>query len=475
MKRITAPVCIVIILMVFSLLLSCSQNGNNETEEFLIDLEPISNGGKPDFGGATFSVWSNILEGDPDALFDYFPGTLELDLVYQRVHEIEEEFNCTIEVKSDGTRRLTGVVPELVSGLYVGDVMFLTSPADPIRAGCLYRLDGLTDYLDYNDTEKYGGYGYLEQGVYNSIPYTVTPVRWIGKQARTGFGLFTVNENIIIRNALTDPREYVEAGTWNWDTFEQIIPDYHINDGSVTTASVNFTWSIYDLAMMNGFEYYTIMSDGVAVPALDSVQSKEVLDYCARLFTQYQDCITFDDQNTMIPKFKNNEIVMTQMAVTHIIRLLSWDVSNYGLVPMPCGPHGTYGEWRTGYSENIAFGIFYNTNEPEAAAVIIDRFCDPLTGYETDEKLEDFLMTTFFDERDVKLIMSMSKNKDIRWEYWPTGGFWDFFNTATSMAKLGRSSTEVIEKYGGESIKTIEEQVIPNIEFIEKYKADHNN
>ena len=466
MKRV---ISLVLLIILTAALFSCSQP---ENEVFDVDLNADTETDRTDFDGFEISVWSCTLDGNREALFGYVPGTLASDLVLKRIRDIETEFNCRLSVNTDGTGRLTGVVPALASGTYVGDVMFLSSPADSIRAGLLYRLDALQEYIDYTDIYKYGGYGSLEQGLYNSVPYTVSPARWPGKQ-ETGYSIFAVNENIIMRNALTDPRDYLENGEWTWDTFERCLTDYRIDDGSVKTTSVNFTWSILDLCMMNGGDYYTIQDNGTIVPALDSEQIAEALDYCSRIFTQYQDCVTFHGHDAMLPRFKNNEIVLTQTCFDHIVRFMSYDMENYGIVPMPCGPRGKYGEWIAIHSEHIAFGIFYNTNDPVASAMVVDRFCDPLDGYETDEELKEYISDVFFDDRDVELLMELTRH--MRWQYWPITPIYDFFTTATSAAKTGKSSAEIIEKYSGGAVQSIIKHVIPNVEFIENFKANQNH
>ena len=145
MKRIISLFLVVISVFV---LFGC---GQAEKEEFLLDFDSLSDSDKPDFDGTVFNVWSCTLDGNREALFSYVPGTLGSDLLYERIHDIENEYNCKLNIQTDGTGRLTGVVPALLSGSYVGDVMFLSSPADSIRSGLLYPLDALADYIDYND------------------------------------------------------------------------------------------------------------------------------------------------------------------------------------------------------------------------------------------------------------------------------------------------------------------------------------
>ena len=359
----------------------------------------------------------------------------------------------------------------MMSGDYVSEVIFTSGPTAFIKAGFYHRLDSVEEYLDYTDAAKVGTIGLLEQGIYHGIPYAVTPAAWPGKQTVTSFGVFIVNENLVSRYGLVDPRDYVENREWTWDTFERILPEYNIDDGSVQANAVNITWSILDFAMMNGADYVKENEDGTIVAALDSEEIRETFDWCARVFTEHEDSVTFNGHDAMLNQFFSDGVVMAQTAIDHVIRFFSYEVSNYGIVPMPCGPKGTYGQWSNAHSENVSFGIMVNAREPEASAMVINRLLDPFEGYETEEDLKEYMSDYFYDDRDLDLLMNFYKNS--RWNY-VDFGLWDYFTTATSQTQLGKSGTEIIEKYAEAANSKVEEYVVSSYEFIRQYKSEHS-
>ena len=461
---------LLVVLMIFAMC-SCSQTAK---EEFLEDFNAGMGGSKTDFGGFECTIMQNhMAETSPTSLFSYPSGTLMEDMLLERIKEIEKDVNCKITVKTDGTIRLDSIVPVLASGSFVADILFTSGQQSFVRAGFCFPLDAVQDYLDYTDEEKYGGYGLLEPGIYKGEVYSVSPTRWPGKQIVTSYGVFVVNENLVARYGKTDPRDYVENGEWTWDTFERIIPDYQIEDGSVKATALNITWGIMEFAFMNGLQYYTIQDDGTILPAIDSPEVAETLDWCAKLFTENKDYITFDGHDTMLAKMLNDELVMSKTAVDHIIRFMSYKLDNFGVVPMPCGPKGTYGEWANAYHENIAFMILYNTMEEVCAATVIDRLCDPFRGYETEDDLKEYMSDIFFDERDIDMIMNYYKNT--RWAYQSVTSIYDFFNNATTATSNGKSSAEILSSQAERVNDSIIKEIIPNVEILESLKNDGNN
>ncbi len=468
MKR---TVCMLIVILIAFAICSCAATDN---EEFLVDFNSGFDSGKIDFGGFECTIMQNhMAETTATSLFSYPSGTLMEDMLLQRKKEIENDVNCKITIKTDGTIRLDSIVPVLASGSFVADILFTSGQQSFVRAGFCFPLDAMTDYLDYTDSSKYGGYGMLEPGLFKGTVYSVSPIMWPGKQIVTSFGVFVVNENLISRYGRVDPRDYVENGEWTWDTFEKVIPDYQIDDGSVQATAVNITWGLLEFAMMNGMQYYTIQDDGSVLPAIDSPEVAETLDWCSRLFANNKDYITFNDHETMLAKMLNDELVMSKTAVDHIIRFMSYKLDNFGVVPMPCGPHGTYGEWTNAYHENIAFMILYNTLEEKCAATVIDRFCDPFEGYETEDDLKNYMSNIFFDDRDLDVIMSLFRNT--RWAYQSVTSIYDFFNNAATATANGKSSAEILSSQAERVNETIIKEVIPNVEFIESLKSSNGN
>ena len=446
---------------------SCAQTTE---EEFLLDLNGMNGDSSTiDLDGYECSIMqADLVEGD-GGLFSYPDSTLMADMILERFDEIEEGWNCTIKVENDGSDRLNSLLPILASGSYAHEFIYVSNPMNFASVGMLYPLSVMTDQIDYTNSEKYGSSGIIEQGVFNGELYAVSPVLWPGKQMVTSYGVFAVNENLVMRYGKTDPRDYVENGEWTWDNFGEIIPQYEIDDGSVKAKALNISWSLIDFAMMNGMDYIKVEEDGTVLPAIDSKAVADTLDWCSDLFTTHSDCISFDDHWGMLPKFLNDEIVITQTAVDHIIRFMSYDMDNYGVVPMPCGPNGTYGKWANAYAEYVCFGILVNAKQPEAAAMIIDRLCDPFEGYETKGDLKDYLSEYFFDDRDLDFVMNYFENS--RWNYWPSAPIYDFFSSAKGETSRGRSSAEILSKNAERVNLAIEEYVVPNYEFMKQFET----
>lgn len=456
-------VSIIIVLLFLFAICSCTQG---EKEEFLLDFDSVSNTDTVDLGGYDCTI---VQDYDLDHPFQYPVGTLMGDLYLKRLKDISDEYNCKISIQTI----LGNETARIASNLYVGEIACSHSPHNPAKDGLYYPLDALRDYLDYTNAEKFGSPGILEQGMFNGIPYTVSPVSWPGKQKLYAYNIFAVNEDTVSKYNLTDPREYVEKGEWTWDTFEKVLPDYHVVDGEYTSTAMNLTWSILDFTMMNGVQFFAVQNDGKMVPALDSQNVIDAFDWCSNLLRNHADIITYLGHYDMVAAFINGNITLAQTSFSHMINEMIYDVDNYGVVPFPCGPNGTYGEWVNAYSGADSMAIWVNAHEPEAAAMVIDRIFEPFEGYETLDDLQAYASTIFYDKRDVELFTTFMKYS--RWNYY-TLGIWDYFQNATSAAKTGKTGAEIVERTSGSANEKVRQYVIPNaetiMELIEEEKSD---
>lgn len=458
MKKIIS--CILLMVLTFGIC-SCA---NHSAEEFLLDLNGLnSNGAQIDLDGYECSIIQGF---EIDQPFYYPFDTLMADMVLQRMADVEKEYNCSITLIAE-PGYLKGTIPRVYSGLHVAEISYTHQPSEIARAGVLYPLDAVADYIDYMNADKFGSLGLLEVGMVNGVPHTVSPVAWPGKQMSYAYNIFVVNEDIISRYGKVDPRDYVENGEWTWDTFERVLSDYQIKDGDFEATAVNFTWSLVELTMMNGASFISVNDDGVAVPALDSPAIAETFDWFSRLYANNSDCITTLGNTDMLNAFIDGKLVMGQTSFSNVVADISYEVENFGVVPMPCGPRGTYGTWRTVFSDFDTFGVYVNANEPEAAAIIINRMCDPFEGYETIEDIRNYASDIFYDERDIDLFTTYLK--DIRWNYW-TLGIYSYFEDAKKEAIKGSSSAEIISRYADAANLLVEEYVVPNYEFIKQYE-----
>ena len=445
------------ILIGIIVLLSASCAAQPEEEfsmEFGTEFDSI------DMDGFKFGIMQGY---DETILFQYKADTLAFDLVKRRFNEIENKYNCKIEVESiasDGGY-LSSVVTRLMAGTYSGELAFSHQPYQITHSGVLYPLDPLVEYLDCFNAEKYGSLEMRGFSIDNNSVFTVSPVLWPGKQVSYAYAFFAVNEQIIKKNVLTDPREYVEGGTWYWDKFEEILPLYTIVEGDEKVTSVNFTWNFpLDFAASNGYTYVdeTLSSNNLKSPAV-----AEALDFLSRICVEYRDNITYDDHYTMVDNFIAQKYVLAQTSFAHMVNEIIFDVDDYGVVPVPCGPKGQYGKWGGYVSDYDSFGIFYNAKEPEVSAMILADILEPLDGYETKDDLFSYAKSIFYDDADAELFLSYTDN--IRYNFWNEGVYANF-NSMISMVKTGKSSSEIIGKYETPLQTAIENNVLPDYKFI---------
>lgn len=456
-------------LMILFLTIGTCSCGQEQEEEFDLDIDSLYDGGTVDLEGYECII---IQSFDLEQPFCYPLDTLMADSVLKRMSDIEKELNCIITLTAEPNSYLGGTITKVYSGVHVADIGYTHQPSGLVQASVLHPLDVLKDYIDYMDSDKFGSLGMLEMGMKNGVPYTVAPVAWPGKQMSYAYNIFSVNEDLISRYGKVDPREYVENGEWTWATFENVLPEYKIDDGDFSAIAVNFTWSLVDLAYTNGASLLEVDDAGNASPALDSEAIAETFDWFSNLYKRYPDCIGTLGYSEMTSGFLAGEIVMAQTSFSHMMGDIVYEMGNYGVVPMPCGPRGTYGVWPSAFSDFDSFGIYINAKEPEGAAMIISRMCDPIEGYETLEDIQDYASGIFYDSRDVEFFTTYLKNT--RWNYW-TVGIFDYFGKAKDAAIKGSSSAEIIEKYAPAASELVKEYVVPNYEFIKQYEEYNNN
>ena len=85
------------------------------------------------------------------------------------------------------------------------------------EAKALYPITDFPEFIDLNDSDKYGTAGVLEAGMHNGIPYAVQLTYWPGLQGTECFYI-AYNRDMFLSMGLTDLHEYYENQTWTWDT-----------------------------------------------------------------------------------------------------------------------------------------------------------------------------------------------------------------------------------------------------------------
>jgi ABC-type glycerol-3-phosphate transport system substrate-binding protein len=464
MKRIISLMLIMLLVLFAS---GCSQNVPSEEQEIQEEETPAI-----DMGGYTCKI---MQEYPTEQTLKYPQDTLLADAALERMASLSEKYNCSITVEGETSNAyLQALISPLIAGQYFGEIACTHQPWYLAHSDCLYPLTEVQEYLDFTNYEKFGSVGLLELGMANGVPYTVYPILWPERQSSYTYNILAFDVNFMKANGLTDPREYMDQKIWNWDTFEKVLRDYTFNIGEDKIYGLMSLWPMVgDIVYANGGNFVETKEDGTLVNGLFDKKVIEAIDWCTKLFTEYSDCIKKQtDYETGVKQFINNEGVLYHTSFSHLLQSVVYEVDNFGIVPLPCGPSQTYGVWSSIIADpDSTFGIFYNAENPEYAARIINDMLEPFEGFETKEQLKKHAQSVFFDDRDIDFYLSYLDNT--RANYWPSGTH-EIWNKIRNECAKGVSGTESVQKYASTLDSIIDEYLKPNYEFINSLPAQKN-
>jgi ABC-type glycerol-3-phosphate transport system substrate-binding protein len=353
-------------------------------------------------------------------VFGYIPGTAFADLALERKKNIETNNNCTIEMTySDFGTIGSAVQTSAMSGESIYDIATDESFVfvQYMRAG---YLSGLSNLIDVTNTEKWGTPNMLQSLMWDNNLYGVVPYAW-PDLLYTSFGYpIIVNENLISQYGHDDPREFVEANTWTWDKFEEVLHEYTHQEGDYT---------VYGMATHGAyFAMMMFLSNGVALsdysngevvcgaytdPGFAALERAQLIhrETC-------RDCF-HPDENTsnVVTNFKNGNSVLLTTNAYEILghsSSIMYVMDNVGILPYPLGPNATPGVYK-GYHESMLYStsIPVNAKDPETAAFILSEMYEPFDEYKTKDDIIEYMATqTFFDIRDARVYANMLENNE---------------------------------------------------------------
>lgn len=419
-----------------------------------------------DFFGYSCTIGQEYPETEP---FRYKPDTVYSDLVFQRMKDINRQYNCSSSVHTfDSGNYLQGTIATVAAGGYIAEIAATHQPSYLVYAGALYPLEELKDILDYENSTKYGSKGLLEIGMMNSCPYTVCPVLWPEKLSSYSYSIIAVNENLIRDNNLTDPRELHEQKQWTFSVFLSKLPEYTIDQGDGNQFKAFLSgWNVLQYATSaNGFSY-SISEENLNSDILKTPVFFHAADFYRTLATEYKDCVNLSPgsyENT-VKLYISNQFVLYNTSFAHLVQSVVYEADNYGIVPFPCGPDVEYGKAPTLISDFDSIGIFSCADSPEDAALYISLLLEPFEGYGTEEERKATLQNIFFDDRDIDIYLTHLDN--VEFNYWTSGtsSVWD------SMKKLGQenSGAEIAEKYGEALSEALQNQAYANAPYMNEH------
>lgn len=422
MRRFSAA--IICILLVFSLI-SCTASEPEIVPEYDATVSEDSldlNGQQLKMGMAIMSYY----ESDNSTL-TYINDTDLGDLAAQRLKDVEEKYNC--EIIFDYVARSGELAfNSAIAGTYVYD--FINEESyfleNFMRANAFVDLTTLEN-IDVFDETKWGNRNIRMQSMYNGAIYAVLPAAHPSRVQNSMGGMIVVNEDIIASLITTDPRDYFENGTWNWETFTNCLNTYAHTSGISNEYVYSFSCNGYGgiargLAMSNGVDYVTLDDSGnvkeigyVSQLAIDAYN--QAYDW---LYGSTADNVlsTGGEANLVSGFISGNSAMM----LTNVWRLLAnsdsiaYRLDNYGLVPVPVGPNASGPDDYKITTSSALFStcIPITAKDAEISAFIIDKIYAPFEGYETKEDMIDYLTKNYFhDRRDSVFFIEMIEDDHV--------------------------------------------------------------
>ncbi len=340
---------------------------------------------------------------------DYEIDTPQYDAYMKRLSDAEEKFKCEIitgEALGDYNLEL-----DIMAGAYCLDII-LSGLTGLVNNKNLYPIDvgGIINPFD----PKYGGLQALEPAMKNGVCYGVAPTMWPGFEPATGF-ILAYNRTLFGENNITDLHEYYENKIWTYDTFEkEYVAKTDLTDSNGNIIDVFSTDSTdYYLCLFasNNVKYVKVNDDGSLSADPNAPSLRNALTWGQNLFKNYgykldNDVSTHEQteyrqQQTICTVAYNSQIITGNIAYNDLAKFET------GVMPFPCGPDATYGEWGQCLDEVFGFGIPITANSPEAAATIIDYISDPFEEFGGSNGLYDYYINNIFNtELDAEILIA---------------------------------------------------------------------
>ena len=391
-----------------------------------------------------------------DVQYGFIPGTSFSDMALEREKQVEEEYNCKIEVEYTD-RTYDNLRASVMSGIPYYDLMTggtYVLVVD-VRAGYLTGLSGL---LDVENVEKWGTPNMLQSLLWEDDLYGVVPFAWPDLLYGGTGHLIVVNENLVSKLAQPDPREYVENFTWNWDKFEEILPLYTYQDAGRTIYAINSHDAYFAMNMFlsNGCTL-SAYENGEVVCGAYTEAGRVALERAKEIYMETCVDYFYPDTGATNEYFFTGDVVMTVAWLSSMNsseESFLYKMDNVGVLPFPTGPNATPGVYPT-YHEGLPYAtcIPINAKDAQATSIVLSAMYEPFDGYETKEDIIDHMAEQmFFDRRDAEIFANMVRNTE--YGFFREGARWVIENvcmssdTVTSILEANEDKyDQIVEDY----------------------------
>lgn len=452
---------VAILLSAVVLLCSCQGSEPEVIPEYSVDIE------SKDLGGFEL-YWGFAKSGsDEENVFGYIPGTALADAAYERMIEIQNNFNCTINMEyGDFGTVNSNMQAYVMSGSPHYDITTNEGYVlvNSVRAG---YLTGLSSLIDVSNTDKWGTPGMLQSMLWKDDLYGVVPYAWPELMYNSVSYPIVVNEDLVSQYGHEDPREFVENGTWNWDKFEEVLHAYTQQESERTIYAMAIHKPYYTIGMFlsNGTAFNVYGENGVT-NGIYTPEGIEALERAVRIYKETcSDCFHPDDAHggAGVDWFVNGDIFMLTLPGDELLKdesSVMYRANNVGVLPYPSGPNASPNTYLS-YHSSLLFStvIPVNAKDPEASAIILSAMFEPFEDYPTRESIAEYMGNQiFFDQRDADILVNMISHA----EY---GFFKEGARAAIETVMNGNETvTVVLEELESKYQQILEDYLIPHYE-----------
>ena len=443
--------------VVFALIFAFVLCACGQTEEEIVPEYEATAGGSDLDGFVATWGWSGA-EGD--TVFGFIPGTANEDRVLQRKKYVEKSLNCAITLYYGDI--LNTLRAGIMSGSQLLDLLEgeTYSMVVDVRAG---NLAGLSSLIDAKNIEKWGTPNMLQSVIWKNDLFGVVPFAWPDLVYSSTGHVIAVNENIVSKLALEDPREYLENGTWTWDRLEECLTAYTFSDGGNIIYGMRTSPSYFAMNMMlsNGVAL-SVYENGQVVCGAYTQAGKVALERAKTIYqVTHSDCFVPNVLGGDPEGFINGNFTMYAAWTSDFLKNTSsimYRLDNVGILPFPPGPDakpGVYLSYHEGLPNTIA--IPYNARDLEASAAILSAMLEPFDDLKTKDDIIDYMTDQiFFDRRDAEVIVNVTRNTEYGFfREGARGVIESVTNTTTPVSTLLESNESVYEQI-------VEEYMVPH-------------
>lgn len=398
------------------------------------------------------------------------------DLARARVHDVETEHNCVIEIVNK-TELHDYAKPILMSGSYLADALAGVSDmwGEYAGLGCFVGLSNVNDRLDITDEAKWGYKAFVESMYMDDDLYGLVPMSW-PDLVSTNIGYPIVfNGNLISLLGVRDPREYHEMHKWTYDTFFECLDSYTVQEGGETKyyGYVGDKRRTAEVFLYSDGAENVQYEDGRFSFGLHGARGQAGMEAAQRLvFGDMKYTYDRSFQYDVLDRFLENRDVMGVFYVGKVFGadgVISTQMDNYGFMPWPHGPD-VEDDYTYGLIENIytAFTLPVTGKDCDATATILNMIYEPLEGYETYENIVEYMTKSyFFDDRDAKVFFDMLEN--CKYNYFAYLGERPYLYLEMN----NQSIAEFIESYEDEIADIFENRVMRKVNGVIAVHGDY--